>query len=88
MANIKIDISKPLHLMITSNAAIAITNQPETLIGLIFEATRFATKEKISIELALLPERAAVLLLQLQDLQGRGLVPDGRSLIAPDHLLH
>jgi hypothetical protein len=86
MARIKIDTSKPLQLMMTSNAEIRIAPEPEVVIGLAFDAHRFATQEKISIELAMLPERAAVLLLQLQELQARGILPDGRTLIEPSHL--
>jgi hypothetical protein len=86
VARIKVDTSKPFQLMMTSNAEIRIAEQPEIIIGLAFEAHRFATKEKIPIELAMLPERAAVLLLQLQELQARGILPDGRTLIEPSHL--
>lgn len=76
MARIKIDTSRPLQLMAIDGPQVHVGSAGERVIGLAFQTMKFGTKETIPIELAMLPERAAVLLQLLQELRDRGMLPD------------
>ena len=62
--------------MAFSNPTIRVQERPEIIIGIALQSAEFGTRETIPIELAMTPERAAVLLRLLQDLDDRGMLPD------------
>jgi hypothetical protein len=72
-----IDTATPLPLMVVDDPHItaAQTTEPP-LIVISFQTVRVETKESNPIALCLMPRHAAMLLNLLQDLRGRGLVPE------------
>src|SRR5438874_1754530 len=82
-AIIKLDDFEPLQVMAFGEPTIRFETQPEPLIALVFETKQFGTKTSIPIQVAMLPERAAVLFRLLEELRDRGMLPD-----APGEVSH
>jgi hypothetical protein len=57
----------------------------ESIIAVAFQTVEFGTQETIAIEVAMLPERAAILLRLLEELRDRGAVPNAPPGILSRH---